>query len=978
LVEDLQNWLNNPAANFGWMLISDSEGVEFTARRFASREDSVNSPILTVQYSSGLNRHIFTFDQNPSSDPELAGAMVAGTHAYTTASGGSQFWSSGVNNGVNGNPNSGGYLALCDATNNNNSLVFVFPDLENGLPSPQLQIDLDVRVGNGAAEQTSGGFSISYARAGDPSLVNATNGLTGGFAGGDSLSAAMNTNGSSEPENGTRTGISVIFDAGQGNYLPDTPPYDGSSPNPSEGHPNDREGIAVRVDNKTLAQIDLANNRNWKDCESAQGVSLVQSNLTDGFSNLPYGPGNTYSGGLSLQTGTNSLVLTGAQSCAATFGAVDTSGSFTNLGWGHLMIRLTNDLLAVGARFTVAWKGTTILDTRLHDFTPITGRLVIAARTFTNAQNLHVDNLSVITTTKTYFSDAPFIVIQPTNQWAYPLSSIAFTVKAIGTPPLQYQWTFNGENIAGATDPTLTLNILNVQFWGAYAVAIQNSQGRVISANAFLAGGTDAANGNTPEKVITPPCNPPSGGKDSLVLITHGWTAFDADISWIKNMKSAIESRIPSNWEVRTLDWTNYSKAIDPNIARAYASIYGNQYGRCLSQFEWKNVHLIAHSAGSALIEGISEALLTSGVAPQHIQETFLDPFTGTLRLGRFEYGAHATWADNYFAFDPLTDFGGTLLTFMPYSTSGPLDWTYNVDIAGTIDTTNEVSVYSSGIANSTPPLNITHKLAAHDSAIYFYSNTINGTVSECVSNNGFPLSIEMGGAANWPLHPRSNSPISLCEDLALVQDHVPTTSNPPIDFSLTPAGASTTGVILDGAGARLSTDDPAWISLGITVTNKVNFVQFEQSFSDTNKAEGLLSVFWNTNLIGTINERPASSTLQTYRFPLPGTIAEGLYALCFRLDSFANDSETIVTNVATGFAGLGESSILMISMEPTKPTPVLTASGTLGFTYSLQSSTDLTHWTTAALLVNTNGSVVFPAPHFSGMPYQFYRVLSP
>jgi PEP-CTERM motif len=53
MVADVQHWVDNPAQNFGWMLISDSEGTPYTAKRFATREYTTESlrPSLTVQYS---------------------------------------------------------------------------------------------------------------------------------------------------------------------------------------------------------------------------------------------------------------------------------------------------------------------------------------------------------------------------------------------------------------------------------------------------------------------------------------------------------------------------------------------------------------------------------------------------------------------------------------------------------------------------------------------------------------------------------------------------------------------------------------------------------------------------------------------------------------------------------------------------------------------------------------------------------------
>ena len=49
---DVQNWLNNPASNFGWFLISQSENIGGTARRFVSKENTTMAqPELEVYYS---------------------------------------------------------------------------------------------------------------------------------------------------------------------------------------------------------------------------------------------------------------------------------------------------------------------------------------------------------------------------------------------------------------------------------------------------------------------------------------------------------------------------------------------------------------------------------------------------------------------------------------------------------------------------------------------------------------------------------------------------------------------------------------------------------------------------------------------------------------------------------------------------------------------------------------------------------------
>lgn len=81
---------------------------------------------------------------------------------------------------------------------------------------------------------------------------------------------------------------------------------------------------------------------------------------------------------------------------------------------------------------------------------------------------------------------APFIVNQPASQWAYPGSSATFSVSAKGSLPLSYQWRFDGADIPGATNATLTLTNLTSAQAGYYHVVVSNAFGQVISAKALL------------------------------------------------------------------------------------------------------------------------------------------------------------------------------------------------------------------------------------------------------------------------------------------------------------------------------------------------------------------------------------------------------------------------------------------------------------------------------------------------------------
>ena len=49
MVADVQSWLNDPASNFGWLVLGDESEIA-TAKRFDTRE-SASQPVLTIQYT---------------------------------------------------------------------------------------------------------------------------------------------------------------------------------------------------------------------------------------------------------------------------------------------------------------------------------------------------------------------------------------------------------------------------------------------------------------------------------------------------------------------------------------------------------------------------------------------------------------------------------------------------------------------------------------------------------------------------------------------------------------------------------------------------------------------------------------------------------------------------------------------------------------------------------------------------------------
>lgn len=83
MVADVEQWLANPAANFGWIVLSESEATARTHRTFASRESSANNkPTLVVQYVVPQLGNISTRGFVQTGDNVMIGGfIIQGTQA---------------------------------------------------------------------------------------------------------------------------------------------------------------------------------------------------------------------------------------------------------------------------------------------------------------------------------------------------------------------------------------------------------------------------------------------------------------------------------------------------------------------------------------------------------------------------------------------------------------------------------------------------------------------------------------------------------------------------------------------------------------------------------------------------------------------------------------------------------------------------------------------------------------------------------
>ncbi len=78
----------------------------------------------------------------------------------------------------------------------------------------------------------------------------------------------------------------------------------------------------------------------------------------------------------------------------------------------------------------------------------------------------------------------PVITLSPTDQYQIAGGSATFTARGQGLAGVQYQWQFNGTNISGATNATVTPTNVNAATQGNYRVIVSDGNGSITSSNA--------------------------------------------------------------------------------------------------------------------------------------------------------------------------------------------------------------------------------------------------------------------------------------------------------------------------------------------------------------------------------------------------------------------------------------------------------------------------------------------------------------
>ena len=232
--------------------------------------------------------------------------------------------------------------------------------------------------------------------------------------------------------------------------------------------------------------------------------------------------------------------------------------------------------------------------------------------TNTGSYNLVISNaFGTITSSNaslTVVAVPPTLVLQPTNQVALPGSNATFTVAAgTGPIPIFYQWQFNGTNIAGATNDSLTLT--NVQFTnqGIYQVVVSNAFGTTISSNATLTVVDLATALNAPDLVWT---NGGSAAWFAETSVTHDGVAAAQSGAIARNQTSTLQTSVTGPGTLTF--WWRFSQS-PPDFDSLNFYVNGGRQAFMISPFDWQQNTFYLGSGTQALQWTYSRSFLNSG-----------------------------------------------------------------------------------------------------------------------------------------------------------------------------------------------------------------------------------------------------------------------------------------------------------------------------------------------------------------------------
>ena len=405
----------------------------------------------------------------------------------------------------------------------------------------------------------------------------------------------------------------------------------------------------------------------------------------------------------------------------------------------------------------------------------------------------------------------------------------------------------------------------------------------------------------------------------NLVVVVHGWNTDDDkfDTTW-KPFATEIATNItaPGTWTVQPYDWTDDCGrlTLTPLAAASEAASTGFGHGLILGKTiaakAYNHVHLIGHSAGSALISAAARAIRVEaqllGIQAPKIHCTYLDAFVppgiffGGMDAAQM-YGADADFADQYYVKSLLYDVSGGY-------TSVVLPNAVNVNV------TAAVGDY---------PCGIPWIWCGHSWPIHLYRGTVtdqylckDGLVPMLhdLSKEHFTLAGDWLSYVNGLPQGPPNYVLTCQNGFAGgggesdEPEMVPYSRiDPPLNLAVLGVNVSAVAAVTIASSSVILTTEPssdqAWVNFEFITTQTINQLSLTIDFNQAGTAVGLFTAYMDGKRIGRADEPSYLVDGTPVVYFMGENAAAGTHVLSFRLDDQAPGGSTVqVSGIATGY----------------------------------------------------------------------------
>ncbi len=584
----------------------------------------------------------------------------------------------------------------------------------------------------------------------------------------------------------------------------------------------------------------------------------------------------------------------------------------------------------------------------------------------------------------------PMITTQPQSETVVEPEGISFSVVAVGTPPLNYQWYAAGYNL-GSEGNGSTFSVTNVgtNYAGTYTltVVVQNSFGSVTSAPATLII-------LAPVEITTPPQSQTvaQGQSASFSIAASG----SAPLSYQWNFDGS-----PLSGE------TNASLAltdVQGNQSGSYTAVVTNPAGSVTSLVATLTVDVPPtittqpQSQTQPLGQNISFSVAAAGTAPLHYQWFFNgSKFSGVGTNSTLTFTNFSSTEAGSYTVVVTNNWGSATSAVATLTVAVPAGITTQPQSQGVVQ---GQSALFSVVASGTTPLNFQW---------YFDGSTLDGATNDALTLTN----VQTTQAGNYTVVVTNNWG-SITSAVATLAVYVPAgiTSQPQSQavvqgqsalFSVVASGTTPLNFqwYFDSSTLVGATNDALTLT-NVQPTQAGNYtVVVQNNWGSVTSAVATLTVY----IPPTITTQPQSQGVAQGQSALFSVVASGTTPLNFQwyfdsstLVGATNDTLTL-TNLQTNQAGSftvvvtnnwGSVTSAVATLAVTNPPIVLSVpsggqlttngftlqfTGSVGATYLIQASTDMQVWTTISTNVATNGAVVFTDSAIASYPNRFYRV---